>query len=56
MKQFFDYFWAISGFVAAVWLIYLSRKNDPNMKPTIHHPMSRLERNMRKSAAHNKWF
>jgi len=55
MKQFFDYFCTISGIAAAVWLIYLGMKNDPNMKPTIHRPSSKLEKDMRKSAASGKW-
>jgi hypothetical protein len=54
MKQFFDYFCTISGIAAAVWLIYLGMKNDPSMKPTIRRT-SRLEKEMRDSAAHGKW-
>ena len=55
MKQFFDYFCTLSGLAAAVWLVYLGMKDDPNMKPTIHPPDSKLEKDMRKSATRNKW-
>ncbi|MCX6737370.1 MAG: hypothetical protein NTX26_01330 [Candidatus Parcubacteria bacterium] len=30
-------------------------EKDPSKKPTIHRPSSRLERDMRKSAASGKW-
>ena len=55
MKQFFDYFCTISGLMAIIWLVYLGMKDDPNMKPTIHRPNSKLEKEMRDSAARGKW-
>ena len=55
MREFFDYFCTISGLAAAVWLVYLGMKNDPNMKPTIRRPSSKLEKDMSNSAAHGKW-
>lgn len=54
MKQFFDYFFGIIGVGVIILLFYLEKINNPN-KPTISRPNSKLEKNMRKSASHNKW-
>lgn len=55
MREWVISFFTLSGMAAFIWLVYLGMKNDSSKRPTIHPPDSKLEREMRKSAAHNKW-